>query len=298
MMHADSDLELDLLGDFLQLARADLAKRGHAPPIDDEQALFAFFNLQRRLIAPLPRRVHEARGIHCPPALQSGYDEIKRKTTTGEDLAPHLSKRVNNADVESERGKRRAIDGMLDDWGVHHLHLGTTVGGDGFVDRHDEVLFARFLPGDAYFIGIWTHGSWGEVGVLEEIQRNWPELLAPFQFDAVPERNSTSEEIVKARAAGVQPVISVGGKLTMAMGGGITSGKIGAAVVRLADRARDQLDTFQRYAVEQKASILAHAETCGHHTRPLKLRLRFDAQQTAFAATDDQRVFVKLGTFL
>jgi hypothetical protein len=44
---------------------------------------------------------------------------------------------------------------MLNDWGIHHLHLGTKISKNtGFVERTGPLLFVKFEKNVAYFIGV------------------------------------------------------------------------------------------------------------------------------------------------
>ncbi|OAI39978.1 hypothetical protein AYO39_02165 [Actinobacteria bacterium SCGC AG-212-D09] len=100
----------------------------------------------------------------------------------GEDLTPHLSERVETAYIsESDRpglpGQRRDADRdrMLNAWGIHHLHLSSEPGRDGFNARGGDLLYAIFRPDHAYLLGIHTHNDWAREGLVRVIVRNWPD---------------------------------------------------------------------------------------------------------------------------
>ena len=85
-------------------------------------------------------------------------NDIVRAIEAGEDLTPRLSRGVKTAyEPKPMRDKRlhrrRDLDLLIADWGVHHLHLGTTVCADGFVERGDDLLFAAFGDDTAYLLG-------------------------------------------------------------------------------------------------------------------------------------------------
>jgi len=64
---------------------------------------------------------------------------------------------------------------LLNDWGIHHLHLSTEIDTDGFfVKRDGPLLLVRFRPNDAYLIDIGDHGSWAREGLLRVIVEEWP----------------------------------------------------------------------------------------------------------------------------
>jgi hypothetical protein len=63
---------------------------------------------------------------------------------------------------------------MLNDWGVHHLHISTQVGVDGYVRRGGPLLFPVFRPQVAYLIDIMGHRDWTRHHVLEMLATEWP----------------------------------------------------------------------------------------------------------------------------
>jgi len=128
-----------------------------------------------RHVSPRPRRVHTSNEMRASPKAQEHRDDLDTlvsRIEAGDDLTPHLSKRAATAHVPATKVKkgrehlRADRDGMLAEWGVHHLHL---------TPRRDkgDVLFAFFKPDDAYLIGIYPH-KWTLVEVVKVVVRNWP----------------------------------------------------------------------------------------------------------------------------
>jgi hypothetical protein len=146
-------LTANLYGDWVNLVRDDLASQGYPPSgkESDEEIIVRVINLERRSIASLPREVHCAQGFTVPANLQAGFDLVKGKIEHGEDLRPHLSTRITDPDYE---------DAMLNEWGIHHLHLGTVIESKGFVNRTGPVLYARFESQKAFCLTVMPHGQW------------------------------------------------------------------------------------------------------------------------------------------
>lgn len=100
------------------------------------------------------------------------------RLSKGQDVTPHLSRAVRHAyqsaPSRTPLQRRQDLDLLLNDWGVHHLHLSTQVEADGFVKRTECLLFATFGPQDAYLIDIMKHGDWTREHVLEVMIREWP----------------------------------------------------------------------------------------------------------------------------
>jgi len=76
-----------------------------------------FKNLHRR-IAAIPRIVEVSQEFACPVKRQNAFEIIKEKAKKGENLQPYLHRLLNKAEYN---------DDLLNDWGIHHLHLGVTL---------------------------------------------------------------------------------------------------------------------------------------------------------------------------
>jgi len=136
-----------------------------------------------------PRTVHRSTEMLASAEAQTFSAEIAelvRKIEAGEDLTPHLSRRVATAFLSvQERSalpqheREKDLDRMLADWGIHHLHLSNNLEADGFVTGGNDLLFAVFGRDDAYLVGIYTHAHWSRDELAPIIIRNWPGV-GPF----------------------------------------------------------------------------------------------------------------------
>jgi hypothetical protein len=295
MAHADADMALDFYADWMATLRGALQNLAYSPPTDDQDAQIAYFNVFKRLVPVRRRAVHEAPSLVCPAEVQVGYDAVKRKVMAGEDLRPHLSRKLADRDFN---------DLLLNDWGIHHLHLGTVVEADGFARRTGPVLFARFLVDDAYFIGIPTHGPkaspWSDLKVLERFSETWPDQMSRYELRGIaPTRdgaNPTSGELARLRAAGVQALITIGGKVYGPMGGGLSTAKVSVDVVRMMDRCVGIVREFERNVADAKEEIFSKAIERGIDLiRPVRLRMIVRQDGSAFATTHDWRFGFPLG---
>jgi len=134
----------------------------------------------------------KADNFTCPTDLIAGLDNLERKIIAGDDLSPHLSKSVSK--------NYEGTDDLLNDWGIHHLHLGIVME-NGFVKRTKPVLFCKVTENVIYFIVVKLHGEWTEQSLLTTVYRNWPDLIKPFIIPgAVSVYNKqTNEDIKKLR---------------------------------------------------------------------------------------------------
>ena len=130
----------------------------------------------RRMPAAVRRRVVRAPEFMVPDGYEAGFQALAHAVERGESLRPWLSTAV--ADLTTH-------DGLLDDWGIHHFHLGAAPHGrrPGFVERTDEVAFAMVRPDAIYFLVATSHNPrraplvWTQPLLVDIVHRNWPPLL-------------------------------------------------------------------------------------------------------------------------
>lgn len=144
----------------------------------------------------------------------------------GLDVNPHLSKSVRCGYERLKPGKKggRHIDGLLNEWGVHHLHLSHEMRADGFTERDDPVLAVIFHQQDAYFLDVIQHGDWAEERIVEAAVCEWPNagLFTKLSVLAGSEK-PTPEERIKLRQSGCTTMIEVNGAVYIPRTGGITT---------------------------------------------------------------------------
>jgi hypothetical protein len=199
-----------------------------------------FFNWLERLIHPHPRQVLESQQFiaQAVPALEQAYlERIIEKIAAGADLNSHLSRGIIHGFIKEipppakkNLGRRRDLDLLLNEWGIHHLHLPDVLDSDGFVRRDptldkDLLLFAMFRPERAYLLDVLPHGVWTKEGLVEVAVRNWPDAGLFITPKGVVRLSQTTKERdrQKLRSAGVSAFIEIDGKVFYGATGGLTS---------------------------------------------------------------------------
>jgi hypothetical protein len=146
------------------------------------ELLLIFGNWRARFVPANARTVHRSPELIANPKSsthQLALAHLEHQIQTGSDVTPHLSRGVKNAyEPTASRGaklqRRPDLDLLIADWGIHHLHLSTSIEADGFVGRTDDLLFAAFTPTDAYLIDIYAHGAWTEIELMRVVADHWP----------------------------------------------------------------------------------------------------------------------------
>ena len=200
---------------------ADCAKQAHGRLVEigckvDEKAkpediVVMYFGVKRRLISRRPRQVFISKNLHIPVEHQASFREIVGKAETGGDLTVYQSR--------GSLAKPDKDDSLLSDWGVQHLHFDT-----GFKPkkRSGDLVFARIAEGAFYCIDISDHRGFTRQVMLEVLDSNWPESIAPFLLRGdIAGESVTDEQVGNLRAANVNTFIRLpNGRSYNCIGGG------------------------------------------------------------------------------
>lgn len=252
-------VEINLYRDWVAHLRIELAAVGYDVSQfgSDEQVVHMFFNLLRRLVRPVPRAVLKSKTFSCPADLHVGLVEVERKIAAGEDLSPHLSRFLRSPSFN---------DPLLNDWGIHHLHLSAAIEADGFVSRTGPVLFARFDDATAYFIGVLPHGSWALQAMVKALHDNWPKSIEHFRLKGAIalERQIADTDIAKLRKANINTMVQLGeGVVYAPIGSGSATSGLSTVIVIKSDQCTRRLRLMQQSVIDNIETIAADARMKG-----------------------------------
>ncbi|RQT46240.1 hypothetical protein DF043_37630 [Burkholderia cepacia] len=214
--------------DLVAYIDARLAELGFDPDSAGEaretvpQYVMLLIRALRRMPAVTPRRVVRAAEFSVPDVHEAGFQALANAVERGATLRPWLSLRV--ADLATH-------DRLLDDWGIHHFHLGAAPHPrrPGFVERTEEVAFAMVHPDAIYFLVATSHDHrraplvWTQPLLVDLVHRNWPALL-DTPVSSSNAAGMSAEEHAKFRKCHVNVgVATSSGTTYYPPGGGITS---------------------------------------------------------------------------
>ena len=216
-------LQADFVRDVAVRCADMLSAAGFAyQAANDRDTIRTYASVKHRRIATRPRNVHKA-AYTVPAHLVPGEQQLIEKVKSGGDLWPHQSRQIGNAAVE---------DGMLNDYGIQHFHLGTVPDPKhpNLIQGTCELLFAVVKENDLYVLGIFDHKASSKQDLLNIIQANWPELIDPYTLKGGEHmevlglrRNYTDEEVLKLRKVGINALTQeADGSVRLGPGGGIT----------------------------------------------------------------------------
>ncbi|MEP7350764.1 MAG: hypothetical protein ABI668_12565 [Sphingorhabdus sp.] len=229
--------------------------------MDISDLLIIYWNWMSRVVPLRHYTVHqscELRGnpiagdSRYMPALQHIIDLLEN----GQEVSQHLSRGVTVAyQAKPEKikslAKYRDLDLLLNDWGVHHLHLSTELDSDGFVMRTKPLLFAVFKQDTAYLIDIFDHGDWASDAIPKIILRNWPDAGIIHDLGIPGSRESYSEiDKLGLRNAGMTTAYEGNeGKVYM-FSAGLTTGGTSLHAAQAANQILDRIEWFEKQLVD------------------------------------------------
>lgn len=193
-----------------------------------QECVISFFSWKRRSVSSGKRRVQKSSCFNCPSHLQKGLTDLEKAFETGGNIWPWQSKRIDNRSFE---------DGMFNDFGVMHFHLGIGFEQNGYINRDGALLFAIVDSTAIYEIGIYSHKDWYELDLLNIVDENWPDLLNTVTINVLDVTNypSTCDEVKALREAKVNSVIRLkSGRIVAPLGGGVVTNGTSNDAVRSA----------------------------------------------------------------
>ena len=207
--------------------RSDVALVAEISGLPLHELLVVYRNWSSRHVPARPRTIRKSKAFGANSLVQSFatplgviFDDIEK----GHDITRYLSRLISIGYESRSKpiSRRRHLDLMLNEWGVHHLHLSTTLEPDGFVQRTGPLLFAVFTPDTAYIVDVMDHNGWYDSHVVQVMADEWPndgiihEIKGNDQFQVVGlSRQYSDEERAKLRKAGINTLVEFGGRVFM-----------------------------------------------------------------------------------
>jgi len=210
--------------------------------------IYSYANLRQRIINAKPRKILFANNFSRLPDYEDGLKFLENKIINGEDLIPHLSRQIFNPNEQ---------DGMLFDFGIYHLHLGTTPDTryPFLIQGREKILYCLFDNDFAYFLVIDNHGRWNDLSLLRIIKNNFPQKLDTWEMkNVILTFNPTEQERLKLRKSGVNMPIELDGKFYISPGGGINTAGTSAMAVMEMNRYYRRYKRFEKIIREHFAN--------------------------------------------
>lgn len=237
--------------DMIEIMKNDLNYYGFdLNEYPDKEIRYLFFNFYRRIILSRPRKIHISKEFACPPEYLEGLDLVKRKVEQGDNLFPHLSRGILDLKFD---------DDLLNDWKIHHLHLGTEIQENGFINKRKFILYLYIEDDHAYFINVLDHKHFNDQELVSIIHNNWPSLIEEFLYDGEASLNSkfSNEDIRRARKGHSTYFFEpVPGVVYFPMGMGNSTSGLSNEVVRYSDAHYFYTKEIQEVAINRIKGLI------------------------------------------
>lgn len=166
-----------------------------------------YLNYLSKSITSKPRKVNKAKSFEVNSENQEGFNKLVNSIKLGLDVNLYLSKLVLNAQI---------ADGMLDNFGIKHFHLGNYIE-DEFFKRTGEIALAIVTDYEVFFITSKQHGKgyghiWYEKDVVEIIHEERPDLIEHCKvtmFEELSNNISETSDIKTLRDKNVNTAITL-----------------------------------------------------------------------------------------
>jgi hypothetical protein len=279
------NLVADLRAEILRTLPHRPAHRSDLEAMETSELLVVYWNWMNRGPPRYRYRVHRSDALGANPLAHtepygSSLEHIVALLETGAAVTPHLSRGIKigfqpQRTPKKNLKRRRDLDLLLNDWGVHHLHLTTVVESDGFVTRSGPLLFAAFRGTNAYLIDILEHQTWASDAIPHTIIRNWPGAGLIHEVKGVlGSRESYSEsEKLALRQACIEVPFEVEGRVFQ-FGPALSTAGTSHLAVRGADRVLATLERFERLLQTHPNHIADTLASAGVKA-PVVLDMRF-----------------------
>ncbi|MDN3559255.1 hypothetical protein [Vreelandella neptunia] len=249
-------LSSDFFGDWLNILKDILQNHwGYdISGVSEEELPYVYFNAEKRRPDQRIRSVEISDAFACPVDFQAGWERLKIIIETGGDITPNLSKLVDRLNNK---------DSLLNDWGIHHFHLGETLNGS-FIKRTGSLLFALVTKDKFYAINIFDHSAWADQDIVEIVHRNWPDVVSQYQIKNVMSTTEFSEsDKLTLRAKNTNSFFTVSdGTVYAPIGGGVVSSGYNVQAIMSTDQQRSLLksleDNLQSRLVSLKDTLYQH----------------------------------------
>jgi hypothetical protein len=270
--------EANFIGDIRAYLTADLQRLGYPLPAstgdpykDAHGVCVDHWNAYARRVSARPRTVSwsnelRAREPNLPADLRAGIAAAEVELQTGADVTPRLSRKLSEVEFN---------DKMLHDWGIHHLHLGTTVDPDGFVKRTGDVLFVMVRRDAVYLLDVRDHKAWTDDGLVDIVHTNWPDTIAAYRFSGVSATALTKQQRKNVRDRNANAgVTTKDGTFYCGIGGGLVASSANLNAIRWGDYILATAKEIEAAVVAYNHDEIADGVLKHSGTRPDRLVYR------------------------
>lgn len=217
------------------ICKKQLLNAGFKLPKDSKHdCLELLLNMKKRIVEPRIRNVHFHSSLRIPSNNTKGFFQLVHLMRKGSNINAYQSHHLERTDFH---------DGFLNDFGLHHFHLGETSQNKGkhkkYIVRTKNEVFAKVDENDIYIIGIFGHNKgeknliFTDESLLQLLYDEWPDLLSKYILNGISGQKFTPDERYNLRSKNANVTITLNnGIVIMSPGGGFMINGLNAEVFR------------------------------------------------------------------
>lgn len=217
--------------------------------------LHRWLDFRFRFVDPQPRQIAFSDRFpktDLPPDARAGLAYLVGLIQQGSDINPYQGRGLTLRNDTSGEKRDARTDLLWADWGIFHFHLtAEPIPNDQFFSKPSDYLAFCIVGGDVVaFIDVLRHPDkqgFANPELMEVVHRNWPAYLGQFEVRGVlagGEGSRTQEEVHNLRSNGVCSFLTLGGKVYMGPGMGVTSASTSTRISLVANRVRRCVDAL------------------------------------------------------
>ncbi|KIU35287.1 hypothetical protein [Atlantibacter hermannii] len=224
---------INLYGSIEDICKQQLVNAGFRIPKETTNGyLPLLLNMKKKFIEPRKRSVHFHSTLSVPEKNRSGFTSLINKMKFGSNINGYQSHQLERADFH---------DDFLNDFGLHHFHLGETTQKTGkykhYIKRTGNTVFAKVDRDDIYVLGVFGHNSdennfiYSDEQLLKSLFDEWPHLLEQCRVRGVTGQTFSPRERNTLRSKGLNVITALSDDIAiMSPGGGYMANKLSASV--------------------------------------------------------------------
>jgi hypothetical protein len=210
-----------------------------------EAQVYSYFNMREKVPKAKKRKIIFSSQFECPKEYTEGLKKLSAAIEDGRSLWPYVSRKIIQPNSQ---------DGLLFDFGIFHLHLGTESDPKRpfLIQGTKDLLYCMFDEETAYFLRIGDHSLWLDFSLLEVVQSEFEHLISKWEYriSSTSKMKLATEQRNILRKNNLNALIEIGDKSYFQPGGGVMGSGVSSFSVIKAD------DMFYHYEGVQEGIIL------------------------------------------
>lgn len=228
-----------------------------------------------RFVDPKPRQILFSNKFpkeNLPNAIKKALYHLENLILQGGDINSYQGKGLIFHHDTSGKKRQKRTDLLWADWGILHFHLNDLpiLKGNYFSERSinsDWLLFCIVREDFIAFIDVRPHGDdnvFSNPELIEIVCQSWPKLMKRHVLNGIaPGEALTPGEIADMRKGGVMGLLTVGEKVYIPLGRGISTASTSNKVIDNIDRIHEYVRELSKIVCDPQDQFQKESRAAG-----------------------------------